>query len=65
MHIGPETRSWDQQKQDAQTLASMPVEQAMQTWLAASAARVRADFSDAEPKIEADLRRFLSSPPAG
>lgn len=65
MHIGPETRSWDQQKQDAETLANMRVEQAMRRWLDDSAAQVRLDFEDARPKIEADLRRFLSAPPAG
>ena len=56
--------SWEQQKQNAHELASMPVERAMQTWLDNSTAQVRTDFSDAQPKIEADLRGFLSSPPA-
>lgn len=53
--------SWAEQKQDAELLAGVSLEDSLHYWLGDDGALVREDFADALPKIVADMRNCFGA----
>ena len=55
--------TWDQQKDVAHRLAQLGTDEAVQIWLENDGERLRADFEQDMPKIEAGVRQFFGDAP--